>query len=124
MFSLSSLFSRRGKEREDAQDVEFSVSKKNYADLEEWAKEEGISVEDVLSKSIAMYQVVRHYRTQGLQIASVNDEREVQATLEIPGITTLESDPFAAKPSETRSDKVYGPTWGATRTREPTKQRR
>jgi hypothetical protein len=107
MFSLSSLFSRRGKEREDAQDVEFSVSKKNYADLEEWAKEEwakeeGISVEDVLSKSIAMYQVVRHYRTQGLQIASVNDEREVQATLEIPGITTLESDPFAAKPSETR----------------------
>ena len=102
MFSLSSLFSRKGKERDDSQDVEFSVSKKNYTDLEQWAKEEGISVEDVLSKSIAMYEVARQYRREGLHIAAINDDWEVQFQMKFPGITTLEPDPFAAKPPETR----------------------
>ena len=82
----------KGKE-EPEDDVEFAISKENYGALEEWAKEEGISVEAVISKSIATYEIIRYYRNQGLEIATINDEWEVQAKLKIPGITTLESDP-------------------------------
>ena len=73
--------------------VEFVLDKESFDVVQKWAKEEGISVEDVISKGISMYEIVRHFRNEGLTLASVNDDLEVQARLTIPGITTLEGDP-------------------------------
>ena len=70
------------------EDAEFVLSKESLALVQEWADEEGISVEDVISKGISMYEIVRHFREQGLALASINDEWEVQAKLTIPGFTT------------------------------------
>lgn len=86
-------FWKKGKEKEESDWVDFQVSRKSFKDVQEWADEEGISVEDVISKSISMYEIARHFRKQGLGLASINDEWEIQAKLTIPGITTLDGDP-------------------------------
>ncbi len=96
-------FWKKGKAAEETEDVEFLVSRESYNALEEWAEEEGISVEDVVSKSIGMYEIVRHFRKQGWELAAVNDAWEVQAKLTIPGFTTLEGDP---SPSANKPLKV------------------
>ena len=91
-------FWKKGKGKEEPEDdVEFAVSQKTYQQMEQWAEEEGISVEDVVSKSILMYEVARHFRKEGLGLATINDEWEVQAKLTIPGVTTLEDDPSPSK---------------------------
>ena len=87
------FFLKKKKNQAETEDVEFLVSRESYDALKEWAEEEKISVEDVISKSIGIYEVARHFRKQGLQLAAVNDKWEVQAKLTIPGITTLEGDP-------------------------------
>jgi hypothetical protein len=98
---FSFFFKKEGERTPD--DVEFYLSKESFSLVQEWAEEEGISVEDVISKGISMYEIVRHFRKQGLVLASVNDNSEVQARLTIPGITTLEGDP---SPSANKSLKV------------------
>ncbi len=96
------FFGNKRKAEGEPWDVEFSVSKESYSALEEWAEEEGISVEDVVSKGIGMYEIVRHYRKQGWELAAVNDNLEVKATMKIPGFTTLESDPSPSKSTEAK----------------------
>ena len=95
------FFKKEGEK--NPEDVEFVLGKESFSLVQEWAEEEGISVEDVISKGISMYQIVRHFREQGLALASINDEWEVQAKLTIPGFTTLEDDP---SPSANKSQKV------------------
>ena len=95
------FFKKEGEK--NPEDVEFVLGKESFNLVQEWAEEEGISVEDVISKGISMYEIVRHFRQQGLTLASVNDNSEVQARLTIPGITTLEEDP---SPSANKSLKV------------------
>ena len=96
------FFFFRKEGEKNPEDVEFVLGKESFDLVQEWAKEEGISVEDVISKGISMYEIVRHFRKQGLTLASVNDDSEVQARLTIPGITTLEGDP---SPSSSKSVK-------------------
>ena len=96
------FFSKREGEK-NPEDAEFVLSKESLALVQKWADEEGISVEDVISKGISMYEIVRHFRNQGLALASINDEWEVQSKLTIPGFTTLEGDP---SPSANKPQKV------------------
>ena len=100
MFSFF-FFKREGEKNPDA--VEFCLGKESFELVEQWASEEGISVEDVISKGISMYQIVRYFRKQGLSLASINEEAEVQAKLMIPGITTLEGDPSPSSNNPSRS---------------------
>ena len=95
------FFKKEGEK--NPEDAEFVLSKESFALVQKWADEEGISVEDVISKGISMYEIVRHFREQGLALASINDEWEVQAKLTIPGFTTLDGDP---SPSANKPQKV------------------
>lgn len=91
------MFSRK-KDKDKFEKLELEIPKTDYADLERWAKEEGISVGDLITKGFVLYKTFRDYRDQGLHFATVNDAWEVQFRLKIPGITTLDSDPFAEEP--------------------------
>ena len=86
-------FWKKKKDGTEEEEVWFAVSKESFDNMEEWAREEGVTVEDVMSKSILMYEVARHFRKKGLNLAAINDDWEVKAKLTIPGVTTLEEDP-------------------------------
>ena len=86
-------FWKKKKNDTEEEEVWFAVSRKSFDNMEEWAREEGVTVEDVMSKSILMYEVARHFRKEGLNLAAIDDAWEVKAKLTIPGVTTLDEDP-------------------------------
>ena len=87
---------------EEPDEIWFTVPRKRYEEMEKWAEEEGIAVEDVMSKSVAMYEIARRYRQEGLKLAGVNDKLEVKVMMTIPGVTTLEDDPSPSKSRKAR----------------------
>lgn len=67
--------------------VQVRFSDEVYGGLKRIADEEGISLSDVLKRSIQLYGILRGYQREGKDLAIVDQSGALYARLIIPGIT-------------------------------------
>lgn len=76
--------------------VQVRFSDEVYKGLERIAREEGITLSDVLRKGIQLYGILRGYQKEDKALALVDKSGQLYARLVIPGITMEESEEASA----------------------------
>lgn len=66
----------------------------DYDGLEELSRSTSDSVENILSKGVALYRLLKFYESEGKHLAVIDDDWEVFARLNVEGITNEQQIPL------------------------------